>query len=267
VNLDLPFQVLDLLKEARVAVELGHWPSAASLWTSQWGNSVTEVPFKTLANAISKCLSLNQESFRLHFRCLEALIAKEKKPGVDTTPVVDIHKFGLSLCWFGPMGSHSWDPPNVNFLVRLLSIMSRPWFFGEIDRQECEDILRCKKKKGTFLVRLNLGGQEEPSVSPFIISKLNKEGRVEHIRVYPMEGFPNVYPNQTGFFIHAKVKTAKGVQNADEAVIGDFEALLKRLKSKEVISEGLLCQRYKSLFAEIEGASMYFGRTESESIS
>lgn len=66
----------------------------------------------------------------------------------------------------------------------MIRIMSQPWFFGPIERPEAEDVLLAKKKKGTFLVRLNLGGSEEPSISPFVISKINKNQQVEHIRVY-----------------------------------------------------------------------------------
>jgi len=184
-------------------------------------------------------------------------LQKRKKKGVDTTPVVDLHRFGLVLSWFGPLQNQPYEPDNKNFLDRLLKIMCRPWFFGDIERSECEDLLNSsKKKKGTFLVRLNLGGSEEPLLSPFCISKINKEGRVEHIRVY-------VEP--TGFHIHTKVKTAKGTINSNESVQGDFLTMIKRLKSKDVISEGMICQKYQGIFSEMEASAMYFGRTATES--
>lgn len=247
-------QTLDMLKEALVATELGPNPRAVKLWSECWPG-LTEVAFKDLEEKLMKVMGLNIDDYSVQLECLKILITHEKKKGSDTTPCVNIHKFGLALSWFGPMDAHPWEAGNTTFLDRAKAIMSKPWFFGDIERTEAEDFLlnSNKKKKGTFLVRLNLGGSEEPSISPFIISKLNKEQRVEHIRVYP---------DPVGFHIRTKVKGSSGKsQMGIESSQGNVPSLIKRLKSRDVLSDGLCCQKYKKLVEGIEGASMYYGES------
>lgn len=143
-------------------------------------------------------------SYLPQLSCFKALASQEKIKGVDNTPMVDISRLGTilstSLCiipyaglvmqWFGPLRSA--DPKGgkpTTFLDRILAVMRHGWFFGDIDREESENLLRDLKKKpgiclsslcveclksGTFLVRVNLGGSLEPSSSPFTISKVNK---------------------------------------------------------------------------------------------
>lgn len=74
--------------------------------------------------------------------------------------------------------------------------MVRCWFFGDIERDEAEQLLRDSSKKrgttylyhvnseGMFLVRCNLGGTVTPFVSPFTISCVSKNQRIVHHRVY-----------------------------------------------------------------------------------
>jgi len=247
-------EILDLLKEALVAIEIGsNRPRAIQLWSIHWPG-VSEIHWSALQKELAREMNLDIQEYEIEFKCLETLVAQEKKKGSDTTPIVNIHRFGLVLSWFGPMENHTWEHSDVTFLTRIASIMARPWFFGDIERTEAEDLLlSVKRKKGTFLVRLNLGGSEEPSVSPFIISKVNKEQKVEHIRVYP---------NSTGWHIHTKNKSSSGkTTTGNESIQGDFEALIKRLKSKDIIGDALPSQKYKKIFESVEGAIMYFGKS------
>ena len=141
--------------------------------------------------------------------------------------MVDIERFALVLAWFGPIGPmngvsngflpafltlSSGEKRSVTFLDRILAIMRFGWFFGDMEREECEALLLDLKKKaglrpsqpihfspnlflGTFLVRVNLGGSVGPEVSPFTISKVNRSGNVEHHRVYPLKNHSGLLPD------------------------------------------------------------------------
>jgi len=153
--------------------------------------------------------------------------------------MVSIDRLGLVMAWFGPMTALSWEKPKVTFLDRMLSVLKHGWFFGDIEREESEALLRdFKKKPGTFLVRVNLGGTTEPEVTPFTISKVNNL-KLEHMRVYH-------YKDRTGYFIQVQTRTGPRQVYAR----GGLEKLISKLKRKGVLRKngGVPGAKYKSIF-------------------
>jgi len=154
--------------------------------------------------------------------------------------MVSIDRLGLVMAWFGPMTALSWEKPKVTFLDRLVLVLKHGWFFGDIEREESEALLRdFKKKPGTFLVRVNLGGNIEPTASPFTISKVNNNQKLEHMRVYH-------FKDRTGYFIQVKTKSG----NRQVYARGGIEKLIAKLKRKGILRKngGVPGQKYKSIF-------------------
>jgi len=164
------------------------------------------------------------------------------------------------MAWFGPMTALSWEKPKITFLDRILSVLKHGWFFGDIDREESQALLRdFKRKPGIFLVRVNLGGTTEPEVSPFTISKINNQHTIEHMRVYH-------YKDRTGYFI--QVQTRTGPRQVYSR--GGLEKLISKLKRKGVLRKngGVPGQKYKSIFegGENDDISIYLQIDKDEAV-
>jgi serine/threonine protein kinase len=246
-------QVLEMLKDAMVDLFLTPvCPDMANLWRVErrWRGK-EQVKFTSLTRALCHYLRIRHRDHILAFKCFQALAAFEKKKGSDSTPMVPIDRLGLVMAWFGPMMALSWERPRVLFLDRIVSILKHGWFFGDIERDDSEALLRDyskkKKKTGTFLVRVNLGGSGiEPFESPFTISKVNNQ-KIEHMRVYH-------YKDRSGYFIQYKSKTATTQVYAK----GGLEKLISKLKRKGILRKngGVPGQKYKSIFESEENADI-----------
>jgi len=161
------------------------------------------------------------------------------------------------MAWFGPMTALSWEKPKITFLDRVISVLKHGWFFGDIEREESEALLRdFRKKPGTFLVRVNLGGNLEPEVSPFTISKVNNQ-KLEHMRVYH-------YKDRTGYLIRVKTKTGERQVYAR----GGLEKLISKLKRIGVLRKngGVPGQKYKTIFENDDIAFIYLQIDNDEAV-
>jgi serine/threonine protein kinase len=238
-------QVLEMLKDAMVDLFLTPvCPDMANLWKvdRRWRGK-EQVKFTSLTRALCNYLRIKHKDHQLAFKCLQALVSVEKKKGSDSTPMVSIDRLGLVMAWFGPMMALPWEKHRITFMDRIVSILKHGWFFGDIEREESEALLRdFKRKTGTFLVRVNLGGSIEPMESPFTISKVNNQ-KIEHIRVYH-------YKDRSGYFIQLKSKTTTTQVYAK----GGLEKLISKLKKKGVLRKngGVPGQKYKSIFESEE---------------
>lgn len=239
--------VIEVLRDALVDIVLGPAdPAVAQLWMKQnkWRGKI-EIKYESFVKAICRHLDLKYEEKKLDFACLKALLAHERKKGTDSTPMVHIERLALVLAWFGPLISNAGDKKPITFLDRIINIMKYGWFFGDMEREECETLLTdLKKKAGTFLVRVNLGGSVGPEVSPFTISKVNKSGNVEHHRVYHLK-------NYSGYYI--QVKTKENEKRNVES-LGGLDQLVKKLKKKRILRKdgGVPGQKYKKIFLQNE---------------
>jgi hypothetical protein len=199
----------------------------AKLWKAErrWRGK-EQVKFASLTRAICDYLPIQYKDHQLAFKCLQALAAVEKKKGSDSTPMVSLDRLGLVMSWFGPMKALSWEKKKITFIDRIVSILKHGWFFGDIEREESEALLRdFKRRSGTFLVRVNLGGSIEPMESPFTISKVNNQ-RIEHIRVYH-------YRDRSGYFIQIRNRTVTTQVYSK----GGLEKLITKLKKKRNIKK------------------------------
>jgi len=110
--------------------------------------------------------------------CLQKMLAEEEGGEL----VVTIEKFSNLLKWYGKIKQDTF-----NVMDRLESVMKKDWFFGDLGSSEAENKLKTIGKPGTFLVRLNMGGQEAIEKTPFTITRLDEKGKAYHTRVYPKE--------------------------------------------------------------------------------
>jgi hypothetical protein len=128
--------------------------------------------------------------------------------------VVSIEKFSNLLKWFGKIKQ---DPYNV--MDRVETVMKKDWFFGDLGASDAESKLKAVGKSGTFLVRLNMGGQETIEKTPFTISRLDDKGKPYHTRVYPRE--------DAGFLVKIKKGTEEVKLRNKSSNIEDFISYLQ----------------------------------------
>lgn len=98
-----------------------------------------------------------------------------------------VETFSNILKWFGPMAPHP-RFPHVNSTLpeRIVLLMSQPWFFGPIGSHQAAVYLKSHvDQPGTFLVRLNPGGNEAIESAPLTISRMNDDRTITHIRIRP----------------------------------------------------------------------------------
>jgi len=171
---------------------------AADFWRQRWGrvekNKVIEVtkthiPLKEFGKEFYKFLSLKyprdpEREGDKKFLCLKALMS-ENIPNVKDD-CVTLERFALNTKWFGALQR----PDGKTILDEMLDIVSHPWFHGDINKQEAQNLLttynKNKRRSNTFLVRLSTS--DSIYQNPFTISKLNKELKTVHQRVYLEDG-------------------------------------------------------------------------------
>jgi len=100
-------------------------------------------------------------------QCLQYMLCEGEEVKLD--------KFGNFINWFGPLN----DGDN-SIIDRLTKAMKKDWFHGDISRKDSATSI---ESAGSFLVRLNLGERESSNDFPFTISRMNKSGGLDHIRV------------------------------------------------------------------------------------
>jgi serine/threonine protein kinase len=151
--------------------------NAVLFWLNYWKGK-TEAKFSQFAEELyySVYLPLPTENLLEDFKYLSLLaILCENK---DVNSMVTLEKFALALKWFGDL-----KESDSNIIDSIYKIVKNPWFHGNITREEATDVLTKKKRKpGTFLVRLS--SSEPIESNPFTLSKLTKDGKVQHHRIY-----------------------------------------------------------------------------------
>lgn len=240
-------EIIDRLKNCLIEIELVECPLMQQMWKKHFIGE-TQVPSKMFNHFLCQYFHIPYEQNIQSFKCLDALLTTERKKGSDSTPQVNIQRLGLLLSWFGPMTGCAWQP-DVSLLDRVVAILRHGWFFGDIEREEAESILLEKNQKGSFLVRLNLGGSVDTHTSPFVISQVTKQQRkIEHIRVYHTK-------DRKGFSI--QVQTRKRQEPKTHLCAnGDITNLIVLFaKKSHTKSNCIQGSKYKKLFENSE--SMY----------
>jgi hypothetical protein len=139
---------------------------AANLWKKNWRKrkSVKMPEFILCLLAYVK-FPYNKGSFSV--QCLQYMLSDGDE--------VKLEKFGNFIDWFGPL-----NEGDNSIIDRLTKAMKKDWFHGDVNRKDSTTSI---ENVGSFLVRLNLGERESPYDFPFTISRMNKSGGFDHIRV------------------------------------------------------------------------------------
>jgi len=118
------------------------------------------------------------------YLCMKTLAAEYLPHEKDE--VVTLERFALCTKWFGSLTR----PDNKTILDEMLEVVSHAWFHGDISKKEAQNLLtsynKTKAKANTFLIRLSTS--EPINQNPFTISKVNKELKTVHQRVYLENG-------------------------------------------------------------------------------
>jgi hypothetical protein len=213
--------------------------NAAQMWKRLWPgqlavfwNQFSVEYYKLLHEPLSRDRNHN-------FKCLRALLV-EKDEGVT------LERYSLFSKWFHPISQQT-------VLLRVSEIMKYEWFHGDITRDDAETLLRTKKSKGYYLVRLST---TEPDHTPYVISKLGSKGDVSHQRVFVNE-------NGNGFYVNTK--DTKGNLKKLE-LTGTIVDLMKNRKITKELRLVSPCpgSKYTQLPADdkANGASVYINEDD-----
>ncbi|KAL6077604.1 protein kinase [Balamuthia mandrillaris] len=150
-------------------------------------------------------------------QCLKILIADNE------TETVTIENFARALECFGPMENLAW-------LDKLGEILSKPWFYGDINTKEAE-VLLAAKKPGSYIVRFS----SDPG--SFTISCKNKQSELAHYRIKHKAGLKFLLGNAEFDSLEAVIKHHRKKLYLRKAVGGSkYEFLFSKGPLRDVIS-------------------------------
>jgi len=117
----------------------------------------------------------------INYRCLKAIVGQ--KQGHDL--IVDINWFGSVLMWFGPLKQG--EPRGTTILDEIRTMLTYPWFHGDIDAGEAGRRLR-GMPEGTFLIRFSLTVPGSYTISRVVDSEKDQVAN-SRIKYVPGKGF------------------------------------------------------------------------------
>jgi len=181
-------ELIELIRKATLEIYFPKelCPDAAPFWGKYYPGR-WRIPFKDGPSPFVKNLHRYLEKrhmSKIQVNCLQKMVAEED--GGES--VVTIERFANLLKWFGKIKPDS----SYNVMDRIETVLKKEWFFGDLDSGEAESKLKVSNTPGTFLVRLNMGGQETIEKTPFTISRLDKNLKTVHTRVYPRGETPGL---------------------------------------------------------------------------
>jgi len=120
---------------------------AISFWTSEL-KTKHEVSYTRFIKKLCAWLDAPKVESNSHLdKCLMTLCSHQNKKFKN---VVSIDQFGLLAQWFGPLREE-----NITILDKVQNLCKNEWFFGELTREETDDILK-KSNNKSYLLRLSL---------------------------------------------------------------------------------------------------------------
>jgi len=161
---------------------------AANFWKERWGrvekNKVIEttkvaIPFREFAKEFYKFINVkypkDSEKEDLKFNCLKALGNVKSEDDI-----FELDRFAKISKWFGPLLRNG----DKTVLDEFLQVLSQPWFHGDISKDEAQNLLCSvdKKRINSYIVRLSTS--EPIHENPFTVTKLSKELKILHQRIY-----------------------------------------------------------------------------------
>jgi len=165
-----------MLHRAWIDVFIPDYPVIPAFW-DKYFKGKSKVAWDQFTKRFSIIIGKKDRSkLQLQFSCLQKLAAEEEKEGEK---FISVERFGALFKWFGPVKTDDCD-----ILDRIESTMKCDWFFGGYSSDEAEAVLKLyKDRPGTYLVRLNMGGNNPIEKSPFTISRIDERGKIVHTRV------------------------------------------------------------------------------------
>jgi len=127
------------------------------------------VSFEEFCNAYCEAGGLKFDAEDITFKCLKSVLSKDEK-------TVTLEEFGVLLQRFGPLDNHE------EFLARIVNLLKKSWFHGEISAEQSEKIVMNSPKNGTFLVRFS----SDPG--SYAITSKSQNGNLKHYRIYHKAG-------------------------------------------------------------------------------
>jgi serine/threonine protein kinase len=169
-------EILDMLQRCWITIFIPDYPLTQAFWDKNFKGK-SKASWDQFVKRFSPLLGKKERSkLQLEIACLQKLVAEEEKEGEK---FLSVERFGALLKWFGPIKSDKGD-----ILDRIQSTMKCDWFFGGYSSDEAEAVLKLyKDKPGTFLVRLNMRGNNPIEKSPFTISRIDERGKIVHTRI------------------------------------------------------------------------------------
>lgn len=182
------------------------------------------------------------------YLCLKTILSENNpdKNRIDAPKVVNIEKFGAVLDWFGPMIT---IPDDTDVISRIMRTCKQPWFHGDIDGKEAEQLLRVCNE-GAFLIRLSTTVRGSFTISK-VSSNEDKRKQIAHQRID--------YKPGVGFTIriteNGQTKLLRSPPNSSlRSFIKPFEEMLSLI-------EPCPSQKFRSIFqkkkVELPSSSLY----------
>lgn len=169
-------ELLDMLQRGWIQLFIPDYPIAPAFW-DKYFKGKSKAAWDQFTKRFSMIIGKKDRvKLQLQFLCLQKLAAEEEKEGEK---FISVERFGALFKWFGPIRSEDGD-----ILDRIESAMRCVWFFGGYTSDEAESVLKLyKDRPGTFLVRLNMGGNNPIEKAPFTISRIDERGKIVHTRI------------------------------------------------------------------------------------
>jgi len=159
----------------QIMIEVLPCPKATEMWKLNWPESA-EVPFPQFAAGMATHFGekYDPDAPTVKFQCLRRLICGT----VVTNPIVKLERFALVLNWMGAFEVRGQEP----WLNRMVTLMSCPWFHGDVERPAAEKNVYSSNKNNSYLVRFSL---TDAVRTPFTLSKVSKKNAttITHLRI------------------------------------------------------------------------------------
>jgi len=145
-------------------------PDGIKFWMEYFPDQ-QEVDFDTFSNHFVKEYRIRTSELTLP--CLRAVICDKEQDDL-----VSMASFNKCLLFFGPL-----DGKAQNFVDRIALMLEKPYFHGDIEKDDAIKLLGREKKTGTYLVRFSGASQVQETLGNYALSIRKKSGSVAHIRL------------------------------------------------------------------------------------
>eukprot|EP01124_Arcella_intermedia_P025182 TRINITY_DN4445_c0_g2_i1.p1 TRINITY_DN4445_c0_g2~~TRINITY_DN4445_c0_g2_i1.p1 ORF type:complete len:333 (-),score=62.99 TRINITY_DN4445_c0_g2_i1:62-1060(-) len=225
-------EIIELLHTTRLSSVLKD-ANAIKLWMNNFSDQ-DAVPPEKLFQAVWKTLynKKKPESPNEHIlqKALETVITGSTNSNLES---VSLDRFGLILHWYGPFESN-----NSNILLKIIDLLMKPWYHGEINVTEAEELLNTSSGSDNFLIRCS-----SSSVSPFTLSRSQATPDNSKTVLHHRINFDN---KQNYYSIQYQAKDS----NIKEVHGTNVEELVEKVKIVLGIKNAVICTKFSKLLTD-----------------